>query len=155
MESWISSVRSRSNELKAAGGNVTEEDILITLVGGLPTTYNHLLPNIDNLPPEDANLAHLTPILLAAEITHNTMHPRSVATPKKSQSMTTSCSTSQAVPNVAFSVAEIRCYFCDELGHTKANCLERKAWLEGKEKKIGQANAAIDMDNSDGSDFDY
>ncbi|THU83577.1 hypothetical protein K435DRAFT_587918, partial [Dendrothele bispora CBS 962.96] len=67
MESWISSVRSRSNELKAAGGNVTEEDILITLVGGLPTTYNHLLPNIDNLPPEDANLAHLTPILLAAE----------------------------------------------------------------------------------------
>ncbi|THV02234.1 hypothetical protein K435DRAFT_853046 [Dendrothele bispora CBS 962.96] len=49
----------------------------------------------------------------------------------------------------------IRCYFCDELGHTKANCLERKAWLEGKEKKIGQANAAIDMDNSDDSDFAY
>ncbi|THV04275.1 hypothetical protein K435DRAFT_607401, partial [Dendrothele bispora CBS 962.96] len=67
MESWISSVRSRSNELRAAGGNVTEDDVLITLVGGLPTTYNHLLPNIDSLAPEDANLAHLTPILLAAE----------------------------------------------------------------------------------------
>ncbi|THU86617.1 hypothetical protein K435DRAFT_683270 [Dendrothele bispora CBS 962.96] len=29
MESWISSVRSRSNELRAAGGNVTEDDVLI------------------------------------------------------------------------------------------------------------------------------
>jgi Zinc knuckle len=44
---------------------------------------------------------------------------------------------------------EIRCHFCDEKGHYKSDCPERKAWE--KSKKLGKETAAAAWDSDDES----
>ena len=45
--------------------------------------------------------------------------------------------------------ADIICYFCDEKGHYKSECLQRREWEKSKKKKYEAAVVALESDSDD------
>jgi len=127
MAAWISAVKSIAYTMERAGASITTKDIIITLVDGLPSSYSHLVPTISKLNTSELTVEHVTSLLLSAEISH------------LGKNSTTS-TTAPDPRNVALvAESEIRCHFCDKLGHIKQNCLRRKKyldWVKLNEEKV-------------------
>lgn len=133
MADWISSVKTQAFTMTNTGITVVPEDIIMTLVDGLPASFSTTVQSIGNLPQDQLTIDHVCSMLLAAEISSK---------PTPISSTTTN--------NVALAVdGEITCHFCDKKGHLKRDCLSRKKWQER-----GQAHVVEEEDALTAEDFE-
>lgn len=126
MADWISSVKSQAFTMTNTGITVAPEDIIMTLVDGLPTSFSMTVQSIGNLPQDQLTIDRVCSMLLAAEITSK---------PGPTPILSTT-------NNVALAVdGEITCHFCDKKGHLKRDCLSRKRWLERGQAHVVEEEA--------------
>jgi len=67
MESWIGEVRSLANRLIAVDVNVSDEDIILVLIAGLPTSYTPIVISFDALESSKLTLDFVITRLLNEE----------------------------------------------------------------------------------------
>lgn len=139
MTSWIGEVKEQAFNMTEAGMEVSEQDQILAITGGLPSSYSATISTLDSTPPSTLTLDYLISQLLSAE-TQNGSRPSAGARP------------SPFPTDEALAVQPVlRCYICDETGHIKRNCSYRSA-LELMKKKAGEANLVIGLDEDSDED---
>lgn len=147
MQSWIGDVRAQQFELGHVGVTVTEQDMILALTMGLPSSYDGLIIVFDSTPSAELTLETVISRLINEETrqsslgtirTERTIRPKDVA--DEAMAVT---SKRHVDP------ADVTCFFCDKKGHFKSNCEEKKAW---EERKNGKDTAAVVLEDDDDDD---
>ena len=68
MQAWIRDIQSLAFWMREVGIEVTNQDKILTLMMGLPTSYDAIIINFDSTPPEPLTLNHVIICLLNEEI---------------------------------------------------------------------------------------
>lgn len=130
MASWISDVRRATFLLTEVGAKIDDEDTMLVLTNGLPSSYETLVVNLDTTPESTLTLDYVIQRLLNEE--------------SHQESSTTYGSGGEAAL-AAYGKARgktplemITCFLCGKKGHYKSNCPE-----SGKEKDAGDEVAAF------------
>ncbi|KAF9521837.1 hypothetical protein CPB83DRAFT_747155, partial [Crepidotus variabilis] len=109
--------------LEEARVAVTEEDLILTVTAGLPTSYDRFLIGLDNMPDDDFCLDIITTRLANEYQRQNNRQADSAPTP-----LATQISDPAQSSDLAFAAASpsrldrITCYGCGKKGHYQSNC---------------------------------
>jgi hypothetical protein len=148
MQAWIGTVKALAFRMEAAGIDVSEQDTILALTMGLPSTYDAVIINFDATPTEQLTLDHVIGRLLNEE----TRQASSTGTikPKKEEPSDETL----AVTAGRHSRGEATCFFCERPGHFKAECPEKREWerikAEKEKRTHGMAGAVyLDSDNDE------
>ena len=110
MSAWVASVRQAAHQLRYIGADITDEDITLVLLNGLPLTYEQLAVALDSTPPDDLTLEYVVTRLLNEESRQN-------ATLASSSNTALAAATKLRTP-----LARITCFKCGQKGHYQVNC---------------------------------
>ena len=144
MEGWIGEVHSRSNRLKAIDVSVSDEDIIVVLTAGLPSSYAPVIISLDSVKASKLMLDFVITWLLNEE-SHQVISSEPNVEVKKEEP-----------DNVAMvSACSIQCFYCLEKGHFTSVCPQKakdvKEW-EDKGCRQVTSNAHFASTATDKSD---
>lgn len=123
MTSWIADVRQVAFQLTDIGATVADEDIIIVLTKGLPSSYDQLVVSLDSIPTDDLTLDLVIRRLVNEEsrqaqsslsLSSSALHAR----PSSSSTATRR----GAQPRGRVPLSEITCYNCGLKGHYQQQC---------------------------------
>jgi hypothetical protein len=154
MQAWIGHIKSLAFRMEEAGIDVSDQDRILALTMGLPDAYDAVIINFDATPPEQLTLNHVITRLLNEETRQSSTVTTGMDTQPTDEAMAATEKTRRTRAPAANPYADVTCYFCDEKGHYKSDCPERKEWekMKGKKKKTGIAVAAVEMDSDSDSE---
>ncbi len=136
IQSWVGEIRGQAFAMQMSGIEVNDQDVILALTLGLPSSFNAVIIHFDATPPDQ-----LTIDLIITRLLND----------KTRQSMNRHRSTQNAATNEALSVtqrcsrpdaSEIICFFCDQKGHYKDACPEKKLWESHKQEVAGMVEGA-------------
>lgn len=124
MEGWIGEVRSRSNRLKVIDVSVSDEDIIVVLTAGLPSSYAPVIISLDSVKATELTLDFVITQLLNEE-SHQVISSEPNVEVKKEEP-----------DNVAMlSACSIQCFYCLEKGHFASVCPQKAKDVKEREDK--------------------
>jgi hypothetical protein len=145
MEAWIGRIQSMVLQMEYTGVVVTDQDRILALTMGLPTTYEAVIVNFDATSPTDLTVEHVISRLLNEETRQQSNEDTAIIP---------AADTDHDPNNVAFAARRLgassqTCYFCDKTGHFKSDCPERLRWEQSKKKNSTETAAAVEYDSDD------
>jgi len=158
MQAWIGQIQALGFRLEQAGITVSDQDKILALTMGLPSSYDPVIINFDSTPTDQLTLSHVVSRLLNEEV-------RQISGTQPSNPD----DTSEEVHDEAMAVRgggrragggnqlDVVCFFCDKKGHYKSDCPERLAWEGAKAKKGTKGHgvaAAFEEDEDLDEDLD-
>jgi hypothetical protein len=126
MEGWIGEVRSRANRLKAIDVDVSNEDIIVVLTAGLPSSYTTVIISLDAVKPQELTLDFIITRLLNEE--GHQVISSNVSEVKKEEPNNTAMMSKRSSHNV-------QCYYCLEMGHFSSACPMKAKEIKEREDK--------------------
>ena len=114
MSSWVGDVRRAAFQLTEIGVNLTDEDCIVVLMGGLPSSYEQCVVTLDSTPDESLTFDYVVNRLLNEESRKNPIMSPTLAGNEPA------LVAAAARPHVPLSM--ITCYRCAQKGHYQANC---------------------------------
>jgi len=144
MQSWIGQIQALGFRLEQAGITVSDQDKILALTMGLPSSYDAVIINFDSTPSDQLTLSHVISRLLNEEVRQTSGQPSNPD------------DTSEEVRDEAMAVtgrggrragggtaSDVVCFFCDKKGHYKSDCPDRLAWEKAKTKKGSKEYTAV------------
>ena len=113
MASWIADVKGVTFQLSQIGVMIPDEDIILALTNGLPSSYEQLVLMLNSTPSEVFNLDYVIRRLRTEE---TRQHPE----PKILNTTDVAMAVTRDRPKR--SLAQITCFGCGNKGHYQANC---------------------------------
>ena len=109
IQSWVADVRRVAFQLSEIDVTVPDEDIVLILTAGLPSSYESFIISLDAVSPDSLTLHFVVSRLLNEEAHQGipTINPPSVA---------------MAATRVKTPFEQITCFKCGEKGHYKSHC---------------------------------
>ena len=136
--SWIADVKGVVFQLSQIGVIVPEDDTILSLTNGLPSSYEHLVRALDSTPSEAFNLDYVIGRLRTEE-TRQLTESGSPATTDQALAVT------RDRPPRRIGSAHITCYGCGNKGHYQSNCptnpTPHAAPYKPENKPVNAANA--------------
>ncbi|RDX39353.1 hypothetical protein OH76DRAFT_1367603 [Lentinus brumalis] len=148
MQAWIGEIRSMAFRMEETGIAVVDQDKILAVTMGLPPSYDAVIIALDSIPTEQLTLEEVIRRLLNEEVRQTSAYPPSPSTPTPDDGVAAAVLSTEK-PKVDRS--KVQCYFCDQMGHFKQDCMERAKWEAAtrKTKAAGRANTAILAGNVD------
>lgn len=112
---WVSRVKRMRNELKVAGSEPADEDVILVLTDGMPASYGHLIIAIDGTPTDQLLLDNVI-TRLRNEEGHQEKENEINEEHNGGEAMV-------AKP-LRRDPSSIQCFECKEFGHYRSNCPE-------------------------------
>ncbi|KAF8881513.1 hypothetical protein CPB84DRAFT_1687193 [Gymnopilus junonius] len=128
MQAWIGQIQGLAFHLEQAGISVSDQDKILAITMGLPSTYDAVIINFDSTPSDQLTLNHVFNCLLNEEVQQSVIISLVPACPAN---------------------GDVICFFCNKKGHYKSECPEKKAWEKMKAKGESRETAATIFDWSD------
>ena len=156
MQAWIGKIQALGFRLEQAGITVSDQDKILALTMGLPSSYDAVIINFDSTPSDQLTLSHVISRLLNEEV-------RQISGSKPSDN-----NDAEEVRDEAMAVigqgsggrragggnpSDVICFFCDKKGHYKSDCPDRLAWEKAK-KKNGLKDHTVAFLDEDDEDSD-
>lgn len=126
MEGWIREVCSCANRLKAIDVDISDEDIIVVLTAGLPSSYTPVIISLDAVKPEELTVKFVITCLLNEE-GHQVISPN-ISEVKKEESDNVAMTSKRSSHNV-------QCYYCLEMGHFSSACPMKAKEIKEREDK--------------------
>ena len=117
MQNFISEARRIALQLTEIGIAVDDEDIILVLTGGLPSTYENFVITLDSTPTSQLTLDYVISRLLNEEA-------RQAATSRSELEHPEAALAAACRPKR--DVSQITCWNCGKLGHYQSSCSEPK-----------------------------
>ena len=117
MESWIGEVRTRARRLESIEVNVSDEDIIVVLTAGLPSSYTPVVISFDAIEPEKLTLDFVITRLLNEEARQ--AGPSIV---KREEEGNLNAAMRADRVNRTGPGINVQCYYCLEMGHYSSTC---------------------------------
>jgi hypothetical protein len=123
MQAWIGHIKSLAFCLgESLLNTVSDQDHILTLTMGLPSSYDAVIINFDATSPDQLTLNHVISHLLNEEQCQN--KKKTKANDDDQPSNHALAVTAFKAPTASTSSTNLTCYFCDESGHIKCDCPE-------------------------------
>jgi hypothetical protein len=155
MQAWIGHIQSLAFRLEetSESNTISDQDCILALTMGLPSSYDAVIINFDSTPPNQLTLNHVIARLLNEEQRQSKKRVKTSDDDTQSADEALAVSNFKSRPRLtpstsSTSSANLSCYFCDGVGHIKRDCPERKKWQE-IQNEGGSATAALDEEWSD------
>ena len=143
MQAWIGQIQALGFCLEQAGITVSDQDKILALTMGLPSSYDAVIINFDSTPSDQLTLSHIISRLLNEEVRQisgtQPSNPGDASEEVHDEAMAVQGGGRRAGGG---NQSEVVCFFCDKKGHYKSNCPERLAWESSKAKKGTKGNIA-------------
>jgi hypothetical protein len=153
MQAWIGQIQALGFRLEQAGISVSDQDKILALTMGLPSSYDAIIINFDSTPSDQLTLSHVISRLLNEEVRQTSGQPSNIndtSEETRDEAMAvTGCGGRRAGGGTP---SDVVCIFCDKKGHYKSDCPDRLAWESSKKK--GSKEYAAAVFNEDEQDFD-
>jgi hypothetical protein len=127
MESWIGEVRGLANRLKAIDVSVSDEDMIVVLTAGLPTTYTPIVISFDALDSLKLTLDFVITRLLNEEGRQATPSFSSIEVKKEGLDDNVALIASKFSSNV-------QCFYCLLMGHYASVCPQKAKEIKEREE---------------------
>ena len=127
MESWIGEVRGLANRLKAIDVDVSDEDMIVVLTAGLPTSYTPIVISFDALDSSKLTLDFVITRLLNEEGRQ--------ATPSFSPVKTEHSDSDAMALNASKFKSDVQCFYCLLKGHYSSVCPQKERDIKAKEEE--------------------
>ena len=128
----INSIKTLAEQLAAIGAQISEEDLVMTLLMSLPPSYEHFITALESVSESELTYDYVVAKLLNYDL-------------RKKENGAASSGESALVTHHRSDVSKITCFYCKESGHFRRDCPK----LNGKGKKQFQrANNVIDAAES-------
>jgi hypothetical protein len=151
MQAWIGFIQSLAFRMEQAGVSVSDQDRILALTMGLPSSYDAVIINFDATEPNSLTLNHVITRLLNEETRQIAIAPNS-SIPAYDEAMI-AFGTGKGRGSKGTRVnPDVVCYFCEKKGHYRSECPERLAWEKSKGEKSRQAMAAWESSDSESED---
>jgi len=109
MPAWIAEVRTHAFKLEEIGVEVSEDDVILVLTGGLPDEYGGFITTLDSTPPDAFTLEYVISHLLNEETRH--------VLKEEDLGNAALAAKSSRTP-----LEFITCFKCGKKGHYQSNC---------------------------------
>jgi gag-polypeptide of LTR copia-type len=147
MESWIGEVHNLSNRLKGIDITITDKDIIVVLMAGLPESYTPVIISFDSIDAKALTLEFVITHLLNEEGRQD----KSAVTDIKKEETKNSAMRAKK--------SDLYCYYYLKKGHYSSVCPEKERDIKEKEdqghKKLAKGIAAVAHEDSDGEDYAF
>jgi len=150
MQAWIGEVKALEFRMEEAGIDVSEQDIILALTMGLPAAFDPVIINFDSTPSDQLTLDHVIGRLLNEETRQKSTATLTRIRVKKEEPQEEAmlATGTGRWRGSNFSASNVTCFFCDQKGHIKTECQEKKEWERLKtEKEKGGVAAAVFCDS--------
>ena len=151
MQAWIGQIQALGFRLEQAGITVSDQDKILALTMGLPSSYDAVIINFDSTPSDQLTLSHVISRLLNEEVRQfsgtQSSNPSDAQEEVHDEAMVV-----RGGGRRGGNQSEVVCFFCDKKGHYKSDCPERLAWESSRTKKgstKGNIVAAFDEDSDE------
>ena len=139
VQAWIRQIRSMVFRMEETGLTVSDQDIILALTLGLPSSFDQVIVALDSTPTENLTLDVVITRLLNDEV-------RQTSTSQHTSSVTRDAGQAAAAissekPKTFGDRAKVTCFFCDKMGHYRSECPDRAAW-EAMKTQVS-ANTAL------------
>ena len=150
MQAWIGHIQSLAFRMEEAGIEVDDQDRIFALTMGLPDSYDPVIINFDLTASELLTLNHVIAHLLNEEARQSS-HTATTNEEDSRDKALAAIQKNQSRPRATGgnASADIICYFCDEKGHYKLECPQRREWEKSKIKKYEAAAVVLESDSDD------
>jgi hypothetical protein len=149
MQAWIGDIQALAFRMSQANICVTDQDRILALTMGLPSSYDAVIINFDSTPADQLTLNNVIVRLLNEE-----SRQASQLEPNEKRVENTALAVTSPKPKPAVKTsnsADITCFFCDGKGHYKLECPEKVQWEKSKKKNF----AGCVEECSDDEDFSF
>ena len=140
MESWIGEVQGLANQLKAIDVDVSDEDMIVVLTAGLPTSYTPIAISFNALESTKLTLDFVITCLLNEE-GHQTVPSFT------SVNVKTEDSDVNTALNISKFRSDIQCFYCLLKGHYSSVCPQKEKDTKAKEDE-GRKQVQVKTSNS-------
>ncbi|KAI5980357.1 hypothetical protein EDD15DRAFT_2147572, partial [Pisolithus albus] len=123
MQAWIAEVRRTAFQLQEVDVSVSDEDIILVLTLGLPTSYESFVVSLDTTPPDQLTLDYVITRLMNEEARQS--HSSSVVDSESGALLTSAQNRARLGRRVA--LENITCFNCGEKGHYQSHCPKHTA----------------------------
>ncbi|KAI5989250.1 hypothetical protein EDD15DRAFT_2107955, partial [Pisolithus albus] len=123
MQAWIAEVRRTAFQLQEVDVSVSDEDIILVLTLGLPTSYESFVVSLDTTPPDQLTLDYVITRLMNEEAWQS--HSSSVVDSESGALLTSAQNRARLGRRVA--LKNITCFNCGEKGHYQSHCPKHTA----------------------------
>lgn len=147
MQAWIGQIQSLAFRMTEAGVAITDQDRILALTMGLPTSYDPVIINFDSTLQDQLTLNHVIIRLLNEELRQASLPSQAADNEAMHVSPAKSPLSRRKRPD-GTTDSDVTCFFCDGKGHYKSECPERKEWENLKMKKA-KGVAAFAEESSD------
>ena len=151
MQAWIGVIQSLAFRMEEAQIAVTDQDRILALTMGLPTSYDTVIINFDSTPADQLTLDRVITRLLNEETRQAAQAPSAIedTEPESGDQAMVVTGGGRHTTHVT-NAANVTCYFCDKKGHYKSECPARKEWeRSGGGSKSGKEMAGLVEDSDD------
>jgi hypothetical protein len=145
MQAWIGLIQGLAFRMEQADISVSDQDRILALTMGLPTSYDTVIVNFDATPPNLLTPNHVITRLLNEE-TRQIASAEPLTTVKKEDDEAMAVTAGKSGGKGTRINPDVICYFCEQKGHYRSECPEKVAWKKSKQK--GE-NAMAFWDSSD------
>jgi hypothetical protein len=137
MQAWIGKIQALGFCLEQAGLTVSDQDKILALTMGLPSSYDAVIINFDSTPSDQLTLSHVISCLLNEEVRQTSGNPPSDDNDReepRDEAMAVVGQGSGGRRAGGGNQSDVICFFCNKKGHYKSDCPDRLAWEKAKKK---------------------
>ena len=154
MQAWIGHIQGLAFQMVEAGILVTDQDHILALMMGLPSSYDAIIINFDSTPADQLTLNNVIICLLNEELCQASQTAPTETTVENTALAAIPAKTSMCTAKPTLSNTDVTCFFCDGKGHYKSDCPEKAEWEKTKKKKMAGFAGVVDED-SDSDEFSF
>ena len=151
MESWIGEVRGLANRLKVIDVEVPDEDMIVILTAGLPSSYTPIVISFDALDSSKLTLDFVITRLLNEEGRQ--------ATPSLTPIDVKTEESENTALNASKFRSDVQCFYCLLKGHYSSACPQKEKDIKAKEeegrKQVLVKNSAATVADVADEDFAF
>ncbi len=119
LSTHINSIKTLSEQLAAVGAQVSEEDLVMTLLMSLPSSYEHFITALESVSESELTYDYVVAKLMNYDL-------------RKKENGAPSSNEAALVMQQKSDVSKLTCFYCKESGHFKRDCPK----LNAKNKKL-------------------
>lgn len=139
LEDYFLEFESIVSELKGAGEEVKNEDIVVNLMMGLPETYDNVVSALESFAKEDLTMERVKTRLLEEELKRKSKRMSSQDNGKEDPNEAVAFNTSNKYRQKQQNKGP-RCFNCNEYGHKQNVCTKKKQFNTATPKKTKSSN---------------